>query len=113
MSSVAPAVGGASSLTSVATTAKPRPASPARAASIVAFSASRLVCPAMAWMRLTTSPMRGAALGGSPAVGSSKPPPRAAHLGQHPVHRPLEAGNGRSDRFAALFACAALLALDG
>ncbi|MNT97465.1 hypothetical protein D3C72_2397970 [compost metagenome] len=33
----------ASALTSAATTAKPRPASPARAASIVAFSARRLV----------------------------------------------------------------------
>jgi hypothetical protein len=32
------------SRTSSATTAKPRPASPARAASIAAFSASRLVC---------------------------------------------------------------------
>ena len=44
MSSVALAVCLASSLTSLATTAKPLPASPARAASIVAFSASRLVC---------------------------------------------------------------------
>jgi hypothetical protein len=34
-------------LTSLATTAKPLPASPARAASIVAFSANRLVCDAM------------------------------------------------------------------
>src|SRR5215207_7428836 len=47
MSSVAFAVSCASSLTSLATTAKPLPASPARAASIVAFSASRLVCSAM------------------------------------------------------------------
>ena len=47
MSSVALAVSWASSLTSLATTAKPLPASPARAASIVAFSASRLVCSAM------------------------------------------------------------------
>ena len=37
----------ASALTSWATTAKPRPASPARAASMVAFSASRLVCSAI------------------------------------------------------------------
>jgi hypothetical protein len=36
-----------SSLTSLATTEKPRPAFPARAASIPAFSASRLVCLAM------------------------------------------------------------------
>jgi len=33
--------------TSLATTAKPLPASPARADSIVAFNASRLICPAM------------------------------------------------------------------
>src|SRR5437879_6789368 len=44
ISSVALAVWAASALTSEATTAKPRPASPARAASMVAFSASRLVC---------------------------------------------------------------------
>jgi len=47
ISSVARAVSLASSFTSLATTAKPLPASPARAASIVAFSASRLVCCAM------------------------------------------------------------------
>src|ERR1700741_2045243 len=58
ISSVAFAVCPASALTSCATTAKPRPASPARAASIVALSASRLVCSAMAVMSLTTSPMR-------------------------------------------------------
>ena len=45
--SVAFAVCTASDFTSEATTAKPRPASPARAAPIVALSASRLVCPAM------------------------------------------------------------------
>ena len=44
MSFVADAVSLASSLTSFATTANPRPASPARAASIVAFRASRFVC---------------------------------------------------------------------
>ena len=48
ISSVALAVWLASDLTSEATTAKPRPASPARAASMVAFSASRLVCSAIA-----------------------------------------------------------------
>ena len=42
MSSVAPAVWRASSLTSVATTAKPLPASPARAASIVALRAKQV-----------------------------------------------------------------------
>ena len=48
----------ASALTSPATTAKPRPASPARAASMVALSASRLVCSAMSVIRAMTSPMR-------------------------------------------------------
>jgi hypothetical protein len=52
-------------LTSDATTAKPRPASPARAASIVAFSASRLVWPAMVLISSTTSPMRAAAFDNS------------------------------------------------
>ncbi|MGB7041438.1 MAG: hypothetical protein WBD83_17840 [Xanthobacteraceae bacterium] len=47
ISSVAFAVCTASDFTSEATTAKPRPASPARAASIVALSASKLVWPAM------------------------------------------------------------------
>ena len=45
--SVALAVWLASAFTSEATTAKPRPDSPARAASMVAFSASRLVCAAI------------------------------------------------------------------
>ena len=45
ISSVALAVCVASDLTSLATTAKPLPASPARAASIVAFKARRLVWP--------------------------------------------------------------------
>ena len=57
MSSVARAVSSASSLTSPATTAKPLPASPARAASIVAFSASRFVCSAMLVIILTTLPI--------------------------------------------------------
>ena len=47
ISSVALAVWLASALTSEATTAKPRPDSPARAASMVALSASRLVCAAI------------------------------------------------------------------
>ncbi len=57
ISSVACAVSRASCLTSSATTANPRPASPARAASIVALSASRFVWPAMAEISLTTSPI--------------------------------------------------------
>ena len=44
MSPVAFAVSWARSFTSPATTAKPLPASPARAASMVALSARRLVC---------------------------------------------------------------------
>ena len=61
ISSVALAVWPASALTSLATTANPRPASPARAASMVALSASRFVCSAIAVISLTTSPMRFAA----------------------------------------------------
>jgi len=52
-------------LSSEATTAKPRPASPARAASMVALSASRLVWPAMVLISSTTSPMRLAAFDNS------------------------------------------------
>ena len=43
--------------TSSATTAKPRPASPARAASMAALSASRLVCSAMARITSSTEPI--------------------------------------------------------
>src|SRR5579859_7662798 len=60
MSSVALAVWLARVLTSLATTAKPLPASPARAASMVAFSASRLVWLAMSWMIWITSPILAA-----------------------------------------------------
>ena len=61
ISSVAREVWLASALTSAATTAKPLPASPARAASIVAFSASRLVCAAILEISPTTEPIRSAA----------------------------------------------------
>ena len=57
MSSVALAVSLASSLTSLATTAKPLPASPARAASIVALSASRFVWSAIEVITLITLPI--------------------------------------------------------
>ncbi|MCB0184630.1 MAG: hypothetical protein KDE31_10210 [Caldilineaceae bacterium] len=57
ISSVAVDVCLARSLTSPATTAKPFPASPARAASIVAFSASRLVCSAIELITSTTLPI--------------------------------------------------------
>ena len=65
ISPVAFAVCSASAFTSEATTAKPRPASPARAASMVALSASRLVWPAMVLISSTTSPMRVAAFDSS------------------------------------------------
>ena len=57
ISSVAPWVCTASALTSVATTAKPRPASPARAASMVELSASNVVWRAICAIRLTTLPI--------------------------------------------------------
>ena len=57
ISPVALAVWSASCLTSAATTAKPLPASPARAASMVALSARRLVWAAMLEMSSTTSPI--------------------------------------------------------
>ena len=55
---VARAVSAASDLTSPATTVKPSPASPARAASMVALRASRWVCPAMDWISSTTRSTR-------------------------------------------------------
>ena len=58
ISSVALAVWLAKVLTSVATTAKPLPASPARAASMVALRARRLVWAAMSLMMPTMSPIR-------------------------------------------------------
>src|SRR5271155_3405865 len=61
MSPVALAVCCANILTSEATTAKPLPAAPARAASIVALSARSEVCDAIASISLTTAPMRSAA----------------------------------------------------
>ncbi len=78
ISSVARAVWPASSLTSVATTAKPRPASPARAASMVALSARRLVWPAMSEISLTTSPMRAVAPLSSCTRASVAPASRTA-----------------------------------
>ena len=61
MSSVASAVCRASSLISLATTANPLPAVPARAASMVAFRANRLVCAEMLVMVSVTCPISCAA----------------------------------------------------
>ncbi len=61
ISSVASAVCLASSLISLATTANPLPASPARAASMVALSASRLVCSEISVMVSVTLPILPAA----------------------------------------------------
>jgi len=55
--SVASLVWVASALTSLATTAKPRPAGPARAASMLAFKASRLVRLATDLMKSSTEPI--------------------------------------------------------
>ena len=79
ISSVAFAVWLARLFTSEATTAKPRPASPARAASMVALSASRLVCEAMVWIRSTTTLMR-AALSASPCMVASVAPASSTAL---------------------------------
>ena len=61
ISSVAAAVCCASVLISLATTANPFPADPARAASIVALSASRLVCDEISVMVSVTLPISRAA----------------------------------------------------
>ncbi len=66
ISTVAVPVCLANSLTSVATTAKPLPAPPARAASIVAFNASSLVCSAISWMTSMTLSIWSAAVPNSP-----------------------------------------------
>ena len=79
MSSVALAVSWARSLTSPATTAKPLPASPARAASMVALSASRLVCSAIEVMIFTTLPI-SAEEERRRFLGEARYPDRAASL---------------------------------
>ena len=57
ISFAAPALRWARLRTSVATTAKPRPCSPARAASTAALRASRLVWKAISWISPTMSPI--------------------------------------------------------
>ena len=73
MSRVASAVWFASVFTSAATTEKPRPASPARAASIVAFSARRFVWLATPAIVVTTLPIEEAARSSSPISDFSEP----------------------------------------
>ena len=63
----------ASDFTSLATTAKPRPAAPARAASIVALSASSEVWAATPSISFTTVPMRPAASARLRTVWSVRP----------------------------------------
>ncbi len=77
----APALASLSLRTSSATTAKPRPASPARAASIAAFKANNLVCDAIASIWPTTvviSPRRATRSSSSVAAsaGESTSPSR-------------------------------------
>ena len=96
ISSVALAVCTASDLTSEATTAKPLPAAPARAASIVALSASRLVWPATSWMSLTTSPIFCAACA-RPAM-SALVDCASADRGAHHVGRARELAVDLGDR---------------
>ncbi len=102
-------------VTSAATTAKPRPASPARAASIVALSASRLVCPAIAWIRPITSPMRVAAPPSSFivwAVRLASETARAAtsvDFAARPAISPLEAASSSTEPAAEVTFCEAAL----
>src|SRR5579859_2324481 len=70
MLAVADEVCADNALTSVATTANPFPYSPARTASMVAFSASMLVLPAIEVISATTSPMEsGLGQAGDQSVG--------------------------------------------
>ena len=80
ISSVAFAVWVASDFTSLATTANPLPASPARAASMVALSASRFVCEAIWLMRPITSPILLAAAASPSTVSFVRWPSAAALL---------------------------------
>ena len=89
ISCVALAVWPARVLTSPATTAKPLPASPARAASIVALSARRLVRSAMSEIRRTTSPIVLAALSSPATVRSacSASPAARSAMSRRPADR--------------------------
>jgi hypothetical protein len=99
------AVRSASTRTSCATTAKPLPCSPARAASMAAFNASRLVCSAISWMMRTTSPMLSVSL---PSVVMSVDAVLTDSL--NPVHRLL--GLLTTSRPSVALATASLAAND-
>src|SRR6202051_1587057 len=110
ISSVAFWVCTASVLTSEATTAKPRPAAPARAASMVELSARSVVCLAICAIRLTTLPIaaddsrrrstlrlasRGAAAGWPGLMGEIA---GVAHLGADALRRKGELVGGLRER---------------
>ncbi|GJE61891.1 hypothetical protein MPOCJGCO_4017 [Methylobacterium trifolii] len=104
ISSVARAVWPARFLTSEATTAKLRPASPARAASMVAFNASRLVWPAMSEMRPTIWPMLPAAEARrrtSPAMPSASRSAEAARSAEAVTWVPISRTEAESSSVAA------------
>ena len=104
ISAVALAVWSASAFTSVATTAKPRPATPARAASIVAFSASRLVWLAIAEIRSTTSPTRRAPVLRAwtrSAVAAASRTAACARSAEEPTWRPISLTEEPSSSAAA------------
>ena len=113
MSSVARAVWVASDLTSEATTAKPLPASPARAASMVALSASRLVWLAMSLISFTTSPILSAAsarLRTCPFVRSASAAALLAMSADWPTCRLISAIDPDSCSVAAATVCTLLVA---
>ncbi len=78
ISSVAFAVCAASPLTSFATTEKPLPAAPARAASIVALRASKFVCAATCLINWTTSPTLSASVTNAATAASVRRAPATA-----------------------------------
>src|SRR6516164_5060975 len=108
ISSVAVAVCEASAFTSPATTANPLPASPARAASIVALSASRLVCAATAWINLSTSPIFCAAFARACMVArvlSASCTAAPATVADSPTLRPISLIEALSSSAAAAIEC--------